>query len=759
MKLKIRLDSNTLKQFFLDHVEKVLFGLVVLCFLLFVYRAVARDTLPWQPDFLVQESQAAKQNVESTKAEPLPVPNYSKMAEGILTPIPEADYVFKTPWDPLKFAENRRREYPELYPLKDLRAAAGSGAFAMAPDDEQEEMEMMAMRATRGRRWVVLTALIDHLKQKQAYDAAFQDAVQWDPQRDYPDYVAFKVERAEVDPRVQTAELAWAPIPAREMLAQQDFWLQPGSEAVDPVYLPPPRGSWSLAFPLGPLQNRAWGSEVAHPPEIPFLESAMAGMMAGGMPGMASGDELMPGMAGPYGAAMGRRAPRRPATGAASGAEAEEEIEEDPKAIEAARKAAAEKRRKARQRANLLPDEPDVLDMAGGAMGAMTPGGTSDEMMPGYGTAMRSGRRMRMPGPGMMPGSAGMSMPGGMPGMSSPGMMPGMRGAYGRRGMTTGEEEELTEEEQEVQYMLFRFFDFSVAPGKHYRYRVKLVLLNPNLGLLPHFVEKEGMEKTKFLDTEWSEPSPIVSVPLDSQVLTVSAKASNGTASVMLVRFNEQDGALASEEFAVTRGQLLDYRDRTFTDPGGVSITMYEGGAPQGMTAEERRVDYVTQALLLDVAGGGPLPGRDRSLAEPGSILLLDASGNLAVRDELDDLADVRFYEPPEVPTPGMGPMAMPGMSTSDDITPGDPYGAYGAYAGKGAKTKTSKRGAGSAGSSAMSGYPGYPAPSKSGRGGSATSGSMPGMMPGSSSGGVGDLDDGIRRRPPRRSRGSSSGS
>lgn len=746
MKLKISLDSRSIKQFFVDHVEKIIFGIVVVVFLLFVYKAVARNKLDWQPQDLVQDAEQAKKRIQETKPTPIPIREFTKEAAGIRRPIAEADYTYKVAWDPLIFAENVPRGLPVLFPIKDLRANAGNGAFAMAPEDEEEEDESVS--TTRGQRWVVLTGLIEHRKQKEAYDTAFQEAAQWDPQRDYPDYVFYRVERAEVDPRVETAELKWTPIHVMNMLALQDLWLQPGVELVDPMYLPPPRGSVTLAYPLGPLQNREWGPEVAHPPEIPISEGPVTAMAASGMPGM--GGEM-------YGMMTGKK--KATSAGKGGKAEVEESEEEAAKRIEAEKKARAERRKKARQKLMQQPDEPDVFEtpgagMAGGMAGGMaTPG----PEMYGMGTTMP---RRRMPG-GMPGGAMPGSMPGAMPGMGSSTMyptMPGMRGARRRPGL---EDEEATEEVQEVEHLLFRFFDFTVQPGKHYRYRVKLVLANPNYGMLPHFLEREGMEKVKTLDTEWSEPSPSVAVPLDSQVLAVSARAADGTATVMLVRFEEKDGAAAAEEFAtVARGQLLNYFDREFPEsamPGMMgamgSAAAYPGSmmGPMGMPyapgaaaskedAPERKVNYVTNALLLDVMGGGRLPGRDRSLVEPGSILLLDAEGKLVVRNELDDLPEYQFHKPPEkqeVATTGQakgrgrkgvgyGSMMPEAMSEyaaqmSGMMPPGTPQPKK----GKGSK----------AGGTSTGMPPGM------------TPGMMPGMMPGSPGMGIESLDDGRSKR------------
>lgn len=674
MKLKISLDPNTIKQFCLDHVEKVLFGMVVILFSLFVYKAVARPVLDWQPEDLVQDAAKADKNIESTQPSPIAIKSYTAEADRIRKPISEADYTFKAAWDPPRLPENRRRGVPDLFAVKDLRASGGNGQFAMAAPEEIEDEAEGPMSTLRGQRWVVLTGLIQHLKQKQAYDSTYRGAVNWDYQRDYPDYIFYRVERAEVDPRIETAELQWRPLHVMNMLSLQDLWLQPGTDLVDPVYLPPVRGSVSLAYPLGPLQGRTWGPEVAHAKEIPILEPGALAMAGMGMPGMP----------GSYPGATGKRS--KSSAGGKDEPESEEEI---AKAAAAAKKAAAERRKKARERLARQPDEPDVFATAGGP-GAMGPGSMSPESGMPYSGVRRPMRPSRMS-----------SMPGSMPGevvSGSGSMMPGMSP---RRRLAAEDEEEEVVEEQEVEYLLFRFFDFSVKPGKYYRYRVKLVLANPNFGMPPQFLEQDAMSKIRTLETEWSDVSPAAPVPSDSQVLAVSGRGGTGEAGLMLVRFLESDGTMATEELTVSRGQWLDYRNRTFKPPAqaGPGMGMPMGGSmdPMGSMssmpgmgpmpgmgmaaapARELRVDYLTDSLLLDVNGGGRLPGKDRSLTEPGNILLLNREGKLVVRNELDDLADYEFYKPPEVKQPVMtGYPGYPGGS------PDMPYGMPGEVPAKG---------------------------------------------------------------------------
>jgi hypothetical protein len=384
--------------------------------------------------------------------------------------------------------------------------------------------------------------------------------------------------------------------------------------------------------------------------------------------------------------------------------------EELKKEADDAKKLAAERRKKARERLAKQPDEPDVFAAGGGGASSMGPG-ASGQSMPMYSGAGRAARPRR--GTSMV----GEMMPEAMPGSSR---MPGMQP---RRRLARGDEEEEAEEPPEVEFLLFRFFDFSVKPGVYYRYRVKLVLANPNFGMPSQFLEQEGMEKARFLETEWSEPSPAVPAPVDSQVLAVSSKGSSGEASLMVLRFMEEDGYTAAKEITVQRGQLLDYRGEEFTPPASTAATgpmggmgsmagMPGGSVAPGAAPRERKVDYLTNSLLLDVAGGGRLPGKDRSLTEPGSILLLDREGKLVVRNELDDLADYTFYKPPEKKEGVAGPgstysagMESPGMAADMYAQPGKKGGSK-----KGAK-----------------GSPSLPP--------GMMPGAMPGAMPGSSAG------------------------
>jgi hypothetical protein len=191
---------------------------------------------------------------------------------------------------------------------------------------------------------------------------------------------------------------------------------------------------------------------------------------------------------------------------------------------------------------------------------------------------------------------------------------------------------------QEPEFLLLRYFDYDVEPGKQYRYRVRLLLANPNYDVPLHCLEDENAAASRYVETAWSEPTAVVQVSPDTQVLAGAARTWGARATVMMTKFLKSTGGLACEEFQVRCGQLLDFKRLT-------------GSLSRGVLSDNQSVDYSSGMLLLDVHGGKRMPGRSR-FTEPASLLLVDPLGNLVVRNELDDLPAYRWHQrirrPPE---------------------------------------------------------------------------------------------------------------
>ena len=116
-------------------------------------------------------------------------------------------------------------------------------------------------------------------------------------------------------------------------------------------------------------------------------------------------------------------------------------------------------------------------------------------------------------------------------------------------------------------YRLFRFLDFHVEPGKYYMYRVSLVLANPNHKLKPTLLSdaaKEYGEKIH-LQTEWSKPSGVVSVPGDTAVLLMAVtppatKSGDPSATVLVTKWLMDRGAEEHKKLPpLLRGQIANF--------------------------------------------------------------------------------------------------------------------------------------------------------------------------------------------------------
>ena len=64
MKVKLNLDKQSIKTFLLEHTEKVVFGVVALCFLLIVYNAIGRDGFDRTPEQLRTAVARAEEHIE-----------------------------------------------------------------------------------------------------------------------------------------------------------------------------------------------------------------------------------------------------------------------------------------------------------------------------------------------------------------------------------------------------------------------------------------------------------------------------------------------------------------------------------------------------------------------------------------------------------------------------------------------------------------------------------------------------------------------
>jgi hypothetical protein len=172
--------------------------------------------------------------------------------------------------------------------------------------------------------------------------------------------------------------------------------------------------------------------------------------------------------------------------------------------------------------------------------------------------------------------------------------------------------------------ILFRVIDYTVEPGKQYRYRVQRRLLNPNRGVAEKWLKDPATRTKKIIESPWSEPTPAVMVPRDIELFAGAVTkpgARDLQVKVLIKKLDRERGMQLTTEGTFARGSLINV-DKPKIEIGGVAIT-------------DALLD--SNSVLIDLRGGGRLSIKDKSLTEPAELMILQPDGSLVVRDELDD--------------------------------------------------------------------------------------------------------------------------
>ncbi len=188
------------------------------------------------------------------------------------------------------------------------------------------------------------------------------------------------------------------------------------------------------------------------------------------------------------------------------------------------------------------------------------------------------------------------------------------------------------DEQQIVPHVLLRLFDYTVQPGRKYRYRVTLSMVNPNSGVAPQFLENPESAKVSELTSQPTDPTAVVTIPdghdLIAGPVDGGTKYAEPTAKILVTAIDANAGLKAATELEVRRGAVAN------TGPVTVKVPH-----PLDNTPEELTRSFESNIMILDIHGGKDVTRRrhDTPLTSPGEILILDASGNMSVRSELDD--------------------------------------------------------------------------------------------------------------------------
>ncbi|QDS87453.1 hypothetical protein EC9_16310 [Rosistilla ulvae] len=498
-------------------------------------------------------------------------------------------------------------------------------------------------------QFIAGTAVMPNELLNDAFQSALGDATGFDPRRDRPRYIAFRVIRADVtnrevdaleepdDAKILAGEGDWVVTTSNNFMNNMyvKHWAGFAPEVISPEYM-----DSVLTMPIPPLLIQDYMKFAVHP-QVPL-------------------------------AGQKKR----------DGREVTEEVVEENVDITGPATGT-------RLDLNSLQNRGAGARRGPGGMGSMGAEGMMDsEMMMGSEGMM--GSEMMMGSEGMM-GSEMMMGPGGMMGST----------------VVVASE-----------YKLIRFYDFRDSPrrnkfgpqpGRKYVYRIQVAIEDPNYPLNGRFapplktldadalerIQKRTAEdavltkqqgstyRTGYLWSAWSEPSPPASLPELSwfaggltkpeTTTTLEGKTfqkSPPTADIVSVNWDWGFATERTAQFeAATRGSILD--KTSFTDeivnPSTLEIKQLENASVK------------SRGVLIDIAGGenlAVLDDEEEPMLAPGKMLLFDEQGGLVVQHEIEDAFRFRRYTFADerekllkakaastVPEMGMGEGAMPEFS------------------------------------------------------------------------------------------------
>jgi hypothetical protein len=242
-------------------------------------------------------------------------------------------------------------------------------------------------------------------------------------------------------------------------------------------------------------------------------------------------------------------------------------------------------------------------------------------------------------GPGMdtgpmsaPPGGSGRAMEMMPPPMAESGM-----GASGYGGGYGGATESITFDKTEVDEIMIRALDFTVEPDTTYRFRVRLVVYNPN---------REREDISPGTDTSsvelfgpWSDPTGEVTMPSDVATYALNRQPpvikKLDLVNFQVARWNPDTGVTVVKQFDAAPGELIG-------EVRSAEVPLLKNGVP---TNVPQRIDFNSHQLVLDVMGGDLLipalgPGTGGRLAAPVVALVVRPDGAVVIRNQASDLRD-----------------------------------------------------------------------------------------------------------------------
>jgi hypothetical protein len=227
--MKMKLNGESIKQFFVAHGDKLALATMTLLALVAVFFGLTQEKIPPElsPEQISERARDAQQRLSNTQfvdqevgsapwlgAPPYPV----QQIPAAFSSMPPVEY-------PLVKLRGKREE-PDFHPAEQVHVVSGRGLFAFQPGQIDPAVKKAMEEAAggrfrgfdetkrpgvdpppgsvaRGQEYVVVTALVPVGAQTREYRRRFREAVHppdIDPMEQNPEYYRYLIERAEVGP-------------------------------------------------------------------------------------------------------------------------------------------------------------------------------------------------------------------------------------------------------------------------------------------------------------------------------------------------------------------------------------------------------------------------------------------------------------------------------------------------------------------------------------------------------------------------------
>ncbi len=653
--MKGKLDVEKLKELCLNHFEKVIFGVLVLVFLMMVASTMNVKSYSKKPEQLSSLCNQAKSQLEKVQEVQPVTRSFDSIVTGIQEHLPDTDYVTAVSWNPILSKESQKRKSPRVLTIQNLVAKEWHGGVQkpqrmngelLEPEEPMMDDGFTTGRAnnTEGVRCCVLIGELPLADQELEYQRKLgtrglqqmRGGMDMNASTDAPTYYNYTVERALVPADGDLAKI------------NSSDWIDLRKKQGKKLSV----NETIIRKYAGDTMNRGGGdmTDMYSPPSLYRYPSLADDPKAR--------TKNTPGRTNP------RMAMMDPSGMTANGLVPSK----DTMLVPLPQVTSSNQQMQFNWNTYLPYPESFELDRMDGRF------------------------NRRRPAPGTEPPADAAQNP---TEVSEDGEA---ADEYNDEELETVEDPMNGNFEQEQSKIrLFRYVDYTVEEGKQYVYRVKVQVHNPNYEFDPPFnVENPDDRKPKYLESDWSNVSSPVAIPLDNHFYLAGYRKKfsrkkdkeSPYLSLMPVRFNETTG---DEDFTYFNQVTDPEKEKEYAQkskkkksldkdppqrliPGQVLNLMVDeleirqlgNNMDRGMSQRPRYKDeeeerswtpFKTNFILLDARGGSTLyePLTEKELEgaaqeikndpdgvySPSMVLLMGPKGNLVIQSELEDVPNV----------------------------------------------------------------------------------------------------------------------